>query len=192
MIASKTSQMTASKWQRGVFGYVSHCQSSLRPIRLIALTLPLKSHHHRCLSSVSFRNNDPCPIQPISRLFQEHVRTISTTNQEPAHPESLKGIVRSFYDDIWNKFDLGPVDDLISPNVKFRGTLEDTTQDKEGFKRYVLEIQASFPDFYQRIDELFVCVDGQTCIAKMWWSAVRSLSVTVQVDDRYRVSSYTF
>ncbi|KIW52429.1 hypothetical protein PV05_08065 [Exophiala xenobiotica] len=86
--------------------------------------------------------------------------------------EAMKLVVRRFYDDIWNKFDVGPVNELISPSVTFRGTLEHNTTDRDGFKRYVREIEAAFPDFYQRIDEMYV--DGDRCIARMHWSATHT------------------
>lgn len=86
----------------------------------------------------------------------------------------MNNLVRRFYDDIWNKFDTSPalIDAVISPNVTFRGTLEHGTTDINGFKRYVREIEASFPDFYQRIDETWV--DGETIIARMHWSATHT------------------
>ncbi|OAL39844.1 hypothetical protein AYO20_00756 [Fonsecaea nubica] len=98
---------------------------------------------------------------------------ISTTTTSSA---AMKLIVRRFYSDIWNKFDTTPalVDELISPTVAFRGTLEHGTTDREGFKRYVREIEASFPDFYQRVDQLWVDSENETCIARMHWSATHS------------------
>ena len=83
----------------------------------------------------------------------------------------MENLVRRFYDDIWNKFDTSPevIDGIISPKVTFRGTLEHSTTDIDGFKRYVREIEASFPDFHQRI--VATWVDGETIIARMHWSA---------------------
>lgn len=88
------------------------------------------------------------------------------------HREDLKSIVCAFYSDIWNKFDLSPVEDLISRKVTFRGTLEETPQDREGFKKYVREIQRGFPDFWQEVQDIWVCVDGKTVVARMLWRAV--------------------
>ncbi|KAL6252588.1 hypothetical protein RBB50_000307 [Rhinocladiella similis] len=85
---------------------------------------------------------------------------------------AMKSIVRRFYDDIWNKFDISPVNEIISPAVTFRGTLKHGTTGIEGFKQYVHEIEASFPDFYQRVDEMYV--DGEHCIARMHWSATHT------------------
>lgn len=83
-------------------------------------------------------------------------------------PEAMKASVRRFYDDLWNKFDVSVADDILSPDVVFRGTMKDGHHDLAGFKDYVHEIEAGFPDFHQRIDEQWV--DGDTCIARMYWS----------------------
>jgi steroid delta-isomerase-like uncharacterized protein len=76
--------------------------------------------------------------------------------------------VRRFYDDLWNTFDVSVADEILSSDVVFRGTMKHGENDLAGFKDYVHEIQAAFPDFYQRIDEQWV--DGDTCIARMYWT----------------------
>lgn len=86
--------------------------------------------------------------------------------------DTMKSIVRIFYDDIWNKFDVSPIDKIVAPEVIFRGTLEASSTTRDGLKRYVNEIGKSFPDFYQRIDQMWC--DGDTCIARMHWSATHT------------------
>ena len=83
-----------------------------------------------------------------------------------AREDKLK-IVRRFYNDLWNKFDTSVADSIISPTVTFRGTLEDKTQDREGFKQYVRNIEAAFPDFFAEIGGIWV--DGDDCIARIKW-----------------------
>jgi steroid delta-isomerase-like uncharacterized protein len=87
-------------------------------------------------------------------------------------PAVMKAVVRRFYDDLWNKFDTDVADAILSRDVVFRGTLQDSSHDFVGFTAYVREIQVGFPDFYQRIDNLWV--DGSTCIARMHWSATHT------------------
>jgi steroid delta-isomerase-like uncharacterized protein len=89
-------------------------------------------------------------------------------------PAEMKRIVTSFYNDIWNVFSLTPVESLLAPDVTFRGTLHSCDTDREGFKRYVLEVGAAFPDFYQEIKELVIDVDGQRCVARMQWSGTHT------------------
>ena len=129
----------------------------------------LESNYHR--ETPSFTSTNPLPRDMST---SSHADDSQSTVRNKTSPEAMKRIVRRFYDDIWNKFDLEPVDALISPNVTFRGTLSETTQDREGYKRYVREIQAAFPDFYQRIDALFVDEANDTCVARMMWSGTHS------------------
>jgi predicted ester cyclase len=104
------------------------------------------------------------------------LRRMSSDTSNPslaAQRARYKHLVCRFYADIWNKFDLTPVAEILSNGLVFRGSLGHPT-DLEGFKKYVLEIQASFPDFHQRVDELYVDDAQHTCIAKMFWSATHS------------------
>jgi predicted ester cyclase len=94
--------------------------------------------------------------------------------QQDPTADRMKATVRRFYDDLWNKFDTTVADEILAPDVVFRGTLQDGNHDREGFKAYVREIEAGFPDFYQRIDAMWV--DGDTCIARMHWSATHTSS----------------
>ncbi|RDW72823.1 hypothetical protein BP6252_06730 [Coleophoma cylindrospora] len=95
----------------------------------------------------------------------------SSTNTSPAE---MNRIVTSFYNDIWNVFSLAPVESLLAPDMTFRGTLQSGDTDREGFKLYVLEVEAAFPDFHQEIKELICDVDGQRCVARMLWSATHT------------------
>jgi steroid delta-isomerase-like uncharacterized protein len=83
-------------------------------------------------------------------------------------PARMKAVVRRFYDHLWNTFDTSITEEIIAPDVVFRGTLHDATHDREGFKDYVREIGAAFPDFHQRVDALWT--DGGHCLARMFWS----------------------
>ncbi|RFU26453.1 hypothetical protein B7463_g9892, partial [Scytalidium lignicola] len=91
---------------------------------------------------------------------------------KPDTPDQMEAIITRFYNDIWNVFDVSPADEIIAPDVTFRGTLAEGSTDREGFKRYVREIGAAFPDFYQRIDEMYT--DGETCIAQMYWTGTHT------------------
>ena len=67
-------------------------------------------------------------------------------------------------------------DKIMSPDLVFRGTISTTPQGLGGFKQYVLDIQATFPDFYAYIDELYIAKgeDGQHCIAKLRWTGTHT------------------
>jgi len=94
----------------------------------------------------------------------------NTTSSSNVSPAEMKRLVTSFYHDIWNVFSLAPVETLLSPDLNFRGTLHSCNTDREGFKRYVLEVGAAFPDFYQEIKDIVCDADSQKCVALMKWS----------------------
>ena len=80
--------------------------------------------------------------------------------------------MQRFFGSVWNYFDLSVVPEVLSPNLIFRGSLSAEPGDIEYFKSYVKEIEAAFPDFYQRMDAIYA--DGDVVIAKMSWSGTHT------------------
>ena len=70
-----------------------------------------------------------------------------------------KALVRRYYDDLWNKWDLAIVDKIISDDFTFRGSLAVTVEGREGFKGYVNLVRAAFPDFHNTVEELIAEAD---------------------------------
>ena len=63
-------------------------------------------------------------------------------------------IVRRFYEELWNEWDLAVADELVADDVRFRGTLGTELTGREVFKGYVADTRAAFSDWHNRIDEL--------------------------------------
>lgn len=82
--------------------------------------------------------------------------------------EENKNIVRRYYDDLWNKWDLVAITELISADITFRGSLGITAQGHEGFKNYVNMVRAAFPDFHNKIEELIA--EGSTVVARLTYT----------------------
>lgn len=78
-------------------------------------------------------------------------------------------MVLRFYEELWNRWQLGLADELMSPTVRFRGSLGTICEGRDDFKRYVKVVQAAFPDWQNRIDEIFAIEDR--VIARMTWSS---------------------
>ena len=68
--------------------------------------------------------------------------------------ESCKELVRRYYEELWNRWDLALADALIAESVIFRGSLGISVQGREGFREYMQTVRAAFPDFHNRIEEL--------------------------------------
>ena len=68
--------------------------------------------------------------------------------------EENKAIIHRYYAYIWNSWDSSAVDDLISPDIVFRGSLGLTVRGIDSFRRYVSKVRAAFPDFHNSVEDL--------------------------------------
>ena len=69
-------------------------------------------------------------------------------------------LVRRFYDELWNRWALEVADEILAPDVRFRGTLGTSLVGIDAFKGYVAAVRAAFPDWHNRIDELIEADDA--------------------------------
>ena len=65
-----------------------------------------------------------------------------------------KSLVRRYYAELWNAWSTAALDELISPNIIFRGSIGTAVTGIEEFKQYVNRIRGAFPDFHNHIEEL--------------------------------------
>ena len=77
-------------------------------------------------------------------------------------------VIRRFYDDLWNRWRLELADELLAPNVRFRGTLGTSLVGRDGFKGYVERVRAAFPDWHNEVEELIDA--GETIVARLTFS----------------------
>ena len=71
-----------------------------------------------------------------------------------------KNLIHRYYADLWNRWDDVAVDTIIAPDIQFRGSLGVTVSGRDGFRGYVAQVRAAFPDFHNQIDELLAEGDG--------------------------------
>jgi len=76
-----------------------------------------------------------------------------------ADPALTAGIVRRFYDDMWNRWDRSLVEELLAEDLTFRGSLGVDVLGRAAFRDYMASVQAGFPDFSNRIVDLVVAAD---------------------------------
>jgi steroid delta-isomerase-like uncharacterized protein len=79
--------------------------------------------------------------------------------------EENKSIVRRYYDELWNQWDVGVAEELISPDVTFRGSIGLGTRGLDGFKAYVELIREGFADFNNTIEDLIA--EGDRVVARL-------------------------
>lgn len=76
-----------------------------------------------------------------------------------------KALVRRYYDDLWNRWDLALIDELIAPEIAFRGSLGVSVEGRAGFSRYVALVRAAFPDFHNTVETLVA--EDDTVVARL-------------------------
>ena len=69
-------------------------------------------------------------------------------------PGANKALVRRYYEEMWNRWDLSLAEELLTPNVRFRGSLGTEGCGIRDFRRYARHVWLAFPDFYNKIEEL--------------------------------------
>ncbi len=77
-------------------------------------------------------------------------------------------VVRRFYDELWNRWSLDLIDEIVAEDIRFRGSLGTTFVGRVAFRRYMNEIRTAFPDWHNEIDELLVVEDR--VMTRMTWT----------------------
>ena len=65
-----------------------------------------------------------------------------------------KSLIRRYYSELWNAWSTAALEELISPDIVFRGSIGTVVGGIEEFKQYVSKIRAAFPDFHNHIEEI--------------------------------------
>jgi steroid delta-isomerase-like uncharacterized protein len=76
--------------------------------------------------------------------------------------------IRRFFEELWNRWDLAVADEIVAPDMRFRGSLGTTMEGREQFKGYVERVRAAFPDWHNQIEELIEA--GDKVVARMTYS----------------------
>ena len=82
--------------------------------------------------------------------------------------EANRAVIERFYNEMWNEWDFAVAEEIISPDLCFRGSLGSTPEGLDSFKAYMETVRAAFPDWRNRIDELIV--SGDKVVTRMTWS----------------------
>ena len=81
---------------------------------------------------------------------------------------AISELVRSFYGDLWNRWDDAAVDAVLSRDFEFRGSLGTSTVGRDGWRSYRDTIRAGSSDFHNEVVTL-VC-EGDTAAARLLYS----------------------
>lgn len=74
-------------------------------------------------------------------------------------------LIHRFYTDMWNRFDKTVFDEILHPDIQFRGSLGQTKVGFEEFGDYVEYIQAFAPDFHSEV--ITAITEGDRTFARL-------------------------
>jgi predicted ester cyclase len=77
-------------------------------------------------------------------------------------------VIRRFYEELWNRGDLAVAQEILEPEIRFRGSFGTTIEGLPAFMRYVEQTRAAFPDWHNRIDELIAA--EEKVVARLTWT----------------------
>jgi steroid delta-isomerase-like uncharacterized protein len=86
----------------------------------------------------------------------------------PITEDQNKAVVCQFYAELWNAWDVDVADEILSPNMSFRGSLGSSTCGREEFKGYVERVRLAFPDWHNQVDEMLAT--GDRVVARLTWT----------------------
>jgi steroid delta-isomerase-like uncharacterized protein len=81
-------------------------------------------------------------------------------------------VVRRFYDELWNQWRLELIDELLAPQIQFRGSRGTVMTGHEAFRRYAEATRAAFADWHNQIDELLAGDDR--VVTRMTWTGTHT------------------
>jgi|SRR6516225_353763 len=73
---------------------------------------------------------------------------------EPDYLRANRALVRRYYDELWNQWQLELIPELLAQDFRFRGSVGVTTRGIGAFADYVRMIRDAFPDFHNRIESM--------------------------------------
>jgi steroid delta-isomerase-like uncharacterized protein len=68
--------------------------------------------------------------------------------------QANKNLVVRYYHEMWNKWNFALVDELLTKDISFRGSLGTETHGRAAFCDYMRRVQGAFPDFHNTIEEM--------------------------------------
>jgi uncharacterized protein len=85
-----------------------------------------------------------------------------------ASSEPNKAIIRRYYHELWNAWNMDVADDLISADVSFLGSLGVKVHGRASFVDYVHFVRRAFPDFHNTIEEMIA--EGDKVVVRLQYS----------------------
>ena len=82
--------------------------------------------------------------------------------------ERNKKMIETFYDVMWNRWDMATVRQILTQDIEFRGSIGLSTTGHDGFIEYMNIIRAAFSDFHNEIDA--IVAEGEHAAARLTYT----------------------
>jgi len=92
--------------------------------------------------------------------------------REGAEAGVARELVTRFYHRLWNEWDDAAVDDTLSADFLFRGSLGDQTRGRDGWRRYRDKVRSGSHDFHNEIVDLVAV--GHRAAARLLYRGTHS------------------
>ena len=80
-------------------------------------------------------------------------------------PTVIEGLVRRFYDDVWNQRSEKAAREVLHPALKFRGSLDSVREGQDGFIAYMHEVHEALENYTCTILDLIA--SGERAAARL-------------------------
>lgn len=84
--------------------------------------------------------------------------------------QANKALIRRYYEEMWNSWNFALVDELLSADISFRGSLGIKVQGLAAFCEYMRSVQRAFPDFHNKIKQLVA--EGDHVVARLNYTGI--------------------
>jgi steroid delta-isomerase-like uncharacterized protein len=78
------------------------------------------------------------------------------------------GLIRRYYEELWNSWNFGIANDLLADDIVFHGSLGVSVQGMPAFLDYMRLVQAAFPDFHNTVED--TAVESDKVFARLTYS----------------------
>lgn len=86
--------------------------------------------------------------------------------------EQNKNLIRRFFDEMWNPWNFAKADELLAPDIVFKGTLGNELRGRDAFRTYMRKVQAAFPDFHNSIVQ--ITAEDDRVVARTFYRGTHS------------------
>jgi steroid delta-isomerase-like uncharacterized protein len=77
-------------------------------------------------------------------------------------------LIETWYYRMWNRWDKSAFEEILTPDIAFRGSLGQVKRGYDGLSEYMDFIRTAFPDFTNRIEE--VISEGEKAFARLTYT----------------------